>query len=105
MYGNLLFRRIDNSQIIAFRIFFGVLMVVDCWGAIVTGWVKETFVVTLMTFTFIGFEWTQFLLGETMYYIFSFIGLMVVLITFGAFYRFSTIMFALGWSLVYFMQK
>src|SRR5690606_1818259 len=105
MYGNLLFRRIDNSQIIAFRIFFGLLMVAECWGAIATGWVKETFVDPQMTFTFIGFEWTQFLLGETMYYIFGFLGLMGVLITFGAFYRFSTIMFALGWSLVYFMQK
>jgi len=105
MYGNFLFNRIDNSQIIIFRIFFGLLMVAECWGAIATGWVKETFVDPQMTFTFIGFEWTQFLLGNTIYYIFGFLGLMGILIMLGAFYRFSTIVFALGWSLVYFMQK
>jgi len=105
MYGNFLFNRIDNSQIIVFRIFFGLLMMAECWGAIATGWVKETFVDPQMTFTFIGFEWVQFLLGNTMYYVFGFLGLMGVLIMLGVFYRFSTLLFALGWSLVYFMQK
>lgn len=105
MLGNFLFNRIDNSQITVFRIFFGLLMVAECWGAIATGWVKETFVDPAFTFTFIGFEWTNFLLGETMYYIFGFLGLMGWLIALGAFYRMATLLFALGWSLVYFMQK
>lgn len=105
MFGNFLFHRIDNSQIIAFRIFFGLLMVAECWGAIALGWVKETFVEPTFTFTFIGFEWTNFLLGQPMYYIFGFLGLMGLLICLGAFYRVTTILFALGWSLVYFMQK
>lgn len=105
MYGNFLFNRIDNSQIIVFRIFFGLLMMVECWGAIATGWVKETFVDPQISFTFIGFEWTQFLLGNTMYYIFGFLGLLGVMIMLGAFYKFSSFIFAVGWSLVYFMQK
>ena len=105
MFGNLLFQRIDNSQIIIFRIFFGLLMAVECWGAIGTGWVTETFVETKFSFTFIGFEWTQFLLGKTMYYIYGFLGLMGILIMLGAFYRMAAILFAVGWSLVYFMQK
>lgn len=105
MFGKFLFHRIDNSQIIIFRIFFGLLMTAECWGAIATGWVKETFVEPSFTFTFIGFEWTHFLLGTPMYYIFGFLGLMGILICLGAFYRISTVLFALGWSLVYFMQK
>ncbi len=105
MLTNFLFHRIDNSQIIIFRIFFGLLMAVECWGSIGTGWVKETFVEPKFSFTFIGFEWTQFLLGNTMYYIYGFLGIMGILIMLGAFYRMATILFALGWSLVYFMQK
>ncbi|WP_437920434.1 HTTM domain-containing protein [Sphingobacterium sp. LRF_L2] len=105
MVSNILFHKIDNAQIIVFRIFFGLLMTVECWGALATGWVTETLVAPRFTFTFIGFEWTNFLLGETMYYIYGFIGLLGLFISLGAFYRVSTILFALGWSLVYLMQK
>ena len=80
MFGNFLFHRIDNSQIIVFRIFFGLLMAAECWGAIATGWVKETFVEPSFTFTFIGFEWTKFLLGTPMYYVFGVLGFMGILI-------------------------
>lgn len=105
MSGNFLFQRIDNSQIIVWRIFFGLLMVVDCWGAIATGWVRETFVDPEFTFTFIGFEWTHVLLGHNMYYVYGFLGFLGLLIAFGAFYRIASLLFAIGWSLVYFMQK
>jgi len=80
-------------------------MAVESWGSIATGWVKETFVEPRFSFTFIGFEWTNFLLGNTMYYLYIFLGFMGILIMLGAFYRMATILFALGWSLVYFMQK
>lgn len=105
MLNNLLFRRIDNSQITIFRILFGLIAMIDCWGAIATGWVKETFVEPKFTFCFIGFEWTWFLLGENMYYVYIFLGFLGLLITVGAFYKVSSFLFALGWSLVYFMQK
>ncbi|WP_415158415.1 HTTM domain-containing protein [Parafilimonas sp.] len=105
MLRNILFSKIDNSQIIIFRIFFGILILIECWGAIPTGWVKEVFVDPQITFTFIGFEWTHFLLGQTMYYVYGFLGFLGLLITIGAFYRISSLLFALLWSLTYFMQK
>lgn len=105
MLGSLLFKKIDNSQIIIFRIFFGLLMMAECWGAIATGWVKETFVEPQFTFTFIGFDWTNFLIGTPMYYVFGVLGFLGLLIMLGAFYNLATVLFALGWSLVYFMQK
>lgn len=105
MLSNFLFHRIDNSQIIVFRIFFGLLMAVECWGSIATGWVKETFVDPQFTFTFIGFEWTRFMLGDFMYGFYIFLGFLGIFIMLGAFYKLTTLLFALGWSLVYFMQK
>ncbi|MXV37433.1 Vitamin K-dependent gamma-carboxylase [Flavobacteriaceae bacterium Ap0902] len=103
--NNYLFEKVDNSKLVFFRIFFGLLMMVECWGAIVTGWVKETFVDPQFTFNFIGFDWTQVFVGETMYYLYGFMGFMGLLIMLGAFYRAAIISFFLCWSLTYFMQK
>ncbi|MFA5620670.1 MAG: HTTM domain-containing protein [Weeksellaceae bacterium] len=105
MFNKILFHKIDNSQIIVFRILFGLLMMADAWGAIATGWVKETFVDPDFTFTFIGFQWTQFLIGETMYMVYGVLGFLGLMVALGAIYRLSALLLALGWSLVYFMQK
>ena len=37
MLNRLLFQRIDNSSLIIFRIFFGILISLECFGAIATG--------------------------------------------------------------------
>lgn len=100
-----LFKKIDNIQLVLFRIFFGILALLECWGAIATGWVKETFVTPRFSFTFLGFEWTQFLLGKPMYLLFMMLGLNGLCIAIGYRYRLHTLLFSLGWSLVYFMQK
>lgn len=102
---NYLFEKIDNSKLIVFRIFFGLLIMLECWGAIATGWVQETFVDVNFTFNFIGFDWTQVLVGESMYLIFVIMGFLGLLIMLGAFYRPAIIGFFLLWSLTYFMQK
>lgn len=100
-----MFKKVDNVQIIVFRIFFGLLMFLESWGAIVTGWVKEAFVTPEYTFTFMGFEWTHILLGELMYAYYIIMGIMGILIMIGYKYRFATISFFLMWGLTYFMQK
>jgi len=105
MFSIRLYRKIDNAQIIVFRICFGILVMAECWGALLTGWVKKTFVDPSFTFTFFGFEWTHFLLGKPMYVIFFVLGFLGLFIALGLFYRSSSLLFALGWSLVYFMQK
>ncbi|MBX2844630.1 MAG: HTTM domain-containing protein, partial [Saprospiraceae bacterium] len=59
-------RPIDNSPLIAFRIFFGVLMFFESIGAILTGWLKETFVDPKFTFNFMGLDFLQVLVGPQM---------------------------------------
>lgn len=100
-----LFEKVDNGKLIVFRIFFGLLMTIESWGAIATGWVSETFVDVSFTFNFIGFDWTQQLLGEEMYAIYFFMGVLGVFIMLGMFYRVAIIAFFMLWSLTYFMQK
>ena len=40
MVSRFLFTKMDNSPLVLFRIFFGILISLECFGAILTGWVK-----------------------------------------------------------------
>jgi len=105
MFSEFLFRKIDNSQLVIFRIIFGLLIVAECWGAIFTGWVNTNMVEPKLTFTFIGFEWMNNLLGPDMVYYFGAMGFLGILISLGFIYRFSIIVFAIMWTIAYLMQK
>ncbi|MEN1784197.1 MAG: HTTM domain-containing protein [Bacteroidota bacterium] len=100
-----LFKPIDNAQLVVFRVFYGILVCCEAFGAIATGWVRRTFIEPKFTFSFIGFEWLQPLPGDGMYYYFVLMGICGILITLGYKYRFSAFAFAILWSGVYLMQK
>lgn len=105
MWDRFLFKRIDNSPLVIFRIFFGILIGMECYGAILTGWVKRTLIDPQFTFTFIGFEWLQPLPGNGMYIYFLVMGTLGLCIALGYKYRFSIVSFTLLWTVVYLMQK
>ena len=105
MFGKLLFTKIDNSQLIVFRVLFGILVASESFGAILTGWVRQNLVDPKFTFNFIGFDWLQPLPGNGMYFYFFAMGVLGVLIAIGYKYRFSVISFTILWVCVYLMQK
>ena len=105
MLNNFLFKKIDNSPLILFRIFFGILISLECYGAIATGWVRRTLVDPKFTFSFIQFEWLQPLPGNGMYWYFIIMGTLGLLIALGYKYRMAIISFTLMWTAVYLMQK
>ncbi len=104
-FYSFLFEPVDNSSLIIFRIFFGLLLALEGGGAIATGWVKRVFVETTYTFTFIGFEWLHPLLGETMYAVYIILCLCGMMVMLGWYYRFSMTLFSLLWTMTYLMQK
>ncbi|NAY92629.1 HTTM domain-containing protein [Muricauda sp. JGD-17] len=105
MLDRFLFRRIDNAQLVVFRICYGFLVSAECYGAIITGWVRKTLVEPKFTFSFIGFEWLQPLPGNGMYFYFAIMGTLGLLIMVGYKYRLSAFAFAFMWTGVYLMQK
>ncbi|WP_127137161.1 HTTM domain-containing protein [Flagellimonas oceanensis] len=105
MLDQFLFKKIDNAQLVVFRVFYGLLVGAECYGAIATGWVRRTLVEPEFTFSFIGFEWLQPLPGNGMYIYFAVMGTLGLLIALGYKYRFSALAFAVLWSGVYLMQK
>jgi len=105
MLNQWLFKRVDNSALIIFRIIFGVLITLEAWGAIFTGWIKRTLIDPQVTFNFIGLDFLQPLPGNGMYFYYAIMGLFGVFVALGYKYKFSIASYTLMWSGVYFMQK
>jgi len=100
-----LFKQIDNSGLVVFRIVFGLLCFLESVGAVFTGWVRRTLIEPEFTFSFIGFEWLQPLPGNWMYAYYIVMGIFGLLIMAGYKYRLSMFMFATMWTATYLMQK
>lgn len=100
-----LFKQIDNTGLVLFRVVFGLLIAIEGYGAIATGWVRRTLMEPEFTFNFIGFDFLQPLPGNWMYVYFALMGTFGVLVMVGYKYRFSMFCYTLMWSCVYLMQK
>ncbi|MGV6828321.1 MAG: HTTM domain-containing protein [Flavobacteriales bacterium] len=99
------FKQIDNTGLVLFRAIFGLLITLEAFGAIITGWVRRVLVEPNFTFNFIGFDFLQHLQGNTMYVYFVLMGIFGVMVMLGYKYRFAMFLYALMWSFAYFMQK
>lgn len=100
-----LFKHIDNSSLIVFRVLFGALITLESFGAIFTGWLKRTLIEPKFTFNFIGFDWLQPLPGNWMYAYYVLMGVFGIFVMLGYKYRWSMLGFTLLWAGTYFMQK
>lgn len=100
-----LFKHIDNTGLVLWRVVFGALIATEAFGAISTGWLRRTLVEPQFTFNFIGFDFLQPLPGGGMYYYFVVMGIFGLLVMVGYKYRFSMACYALMWTCVYLMQK
>ena len=99
------FQQIDNTGISIFRILFGLLLMLEGFGAILTGWVRNVLVTPEFTFSFIPFPFLQPLPGYGMYFYFVALGILGCAIMLGYKYRMAMIGYATLWAGVYFMQK
>ncbi len=105
MLNRWLFTQIDNSALVVFRVFFGLLIAIEAFGSIATGWVRRTLMEPQETFNFIGFEFLQPLPGNGMLYYYGLMGLFGLLVMVGYKYRFSIFCYTIMWACVYLMQK
>jgi len=105
MLNKLLFKQIDNSALIVFRIIFGLLCFLESIGAIITGWVRRVFIDPEFNFSFIGFDWLQPLPGNGMYAYYIVMGIFGFFVMIGYKYRLSIAAFTIMWLATYLMQK
>lgn len=99
------YKKTDNSPLIVFRIFFGLLLAAESFGSMMTGWIRTVFVEPELHFQHIGFQWLTPLDGNGMYYYYALMGVFGLLIMFGYKYKWSLGAFTLMWTGVYLMQK
>ena len=104
-FVDFLFQPVDNSPLVLFRVVFGLLIALEAGGAIATGWVRRAFVEPDFTFNFIGFDWLQPLVGETMYIVYATMAVLGVMVMLGYRYRFAIIGYELLWTVSYLLQK
>lgn len=105
-FQDYLFKPIDNTPIVLWRVVFGLVMFFETWGAIAVGWVKQVYIdPPAFTFSFIGFEFLQPLPGYSMYIWFALLGVLSIGVILGYRYRLSILLFTVGWMGVYFMHK
>ncbi|MCB9046084.1 MAG: HTTM domain-containing protein [Chitinophagales bacterium] len=102
---NYWFTQVNNSPLIVFRILFGCIMFMEFAVALNSGWVTEVFVRAPFRFTFIGFEFLQALQGPGMYIYYVVACLVSAMVILGLFYRYSSVVLALMWTVIYFSQK
>lgn len=100
-----LFRKIDNTSLIVFRIVFGCVLMLEAWGSMFTGWIDRTFVEPKIHFSFIAFEWLHPLEGFGMYYVYGVMGAFGLAVLLGYFYRVSIIAYTVLWTYCYLIHK
>ena len=100
-----LFKQIDNIGLVLFRVVFGLLITIEAFGAIFSGWLRRTLVEPPFTFNFIGFDFLQYLQGDLMYAYFVVMGIFGIFVMVGYKYRISMLGYAILWTGAYLMQK
>ncbi len=105
MLGKWLFKRIDNSALIVFRILFGFLILAQSWGSILTGYVAKKIITVKFTFNFIGLDFIQPPPGNWAYVFFIVMGIFAIGVMLGYQYKWSMTLFTLFWAWFYYMQK
>ena len=104
-FRQLLGRRVDSAPLVVWRVLFGLLMLLEAWGALATGWVRRNLVEPEYTFPFLDFEWLARLSGPYWYGHFAVMGLAALGVMLGWRYRLSALALAVMWSMAYFAQK
>ncbi|MCH8555635.1 MAG: HTTM domain-containing protein, partial [Schleiferiaceae bacterium] len=101
----LLFQPVSNAPLVLFRVLFGLLIFLEAFGAILTGWVRQNLVEPSFSFTFIGFEWLNVLIGPQMYAYFGLMAVWGIMVMLGYRYRFAMLAFSIMWLGAYLLQK
>lgn len=95
-----LFRPIPIDSLAAFRILFGAMMAFSILRFMAKGWVHELYVKPNYFFTYYGFSWVKPWPEWGLYLHFSLLALLALMIALGFYYRWSMILFFLGFTYV-----
>ncbi|MGE3165931.1 MAG: HTTM domain-containing protein [Planctomycetota bacterium] len=100
-----LYRPVDVASQVAFRILFGILMLVEVYRYFTNGWIERYFVEPDFHFTYYGFGWVTPWPGDGMYWHFVGLGLLAIAVALGFCYRLAATLLFLGFTYVFLLDQ
>ncbi len=100
-----LFKLVDISSIVLFRVAFGTIMLIEVFRYFDHGWIARYWINTHSNFPFWPFLSLEPLAGNGMYYLFIFLGILSVFILIGLFYRVSILLFFLSFTYIFLLEQ
>jgi hypothetical protein len=100
-----LFKPVDISFLVFFRILFGGIMLWEVYRYFTYGWISRYFVEPALTFTYYGFSWVRPWPGRGMYIHFVVLGLAAACVMVGFLYRFAAPVFFLGFTYFFLLDQ
>ena len=100
-----LFKPVDISFLVFFRILFGAIMLWEVYRYFTYGWIARYYVEPVVNFTYYGFSWVKPWPGSGMYIHFSVLGVAAACVILGFFYRFATPVFFLAFTYVFLLEQ
>jgi len=95
----------DVASVVLFRFCFGMLMFWEISRYFYYGWVEDLFAKPQFHFQYEWFWWVIPLPGNGMHILFAALGILSLMISFGIFYRLAAILFFLGYTYVFLIDK
>ena len=95
---------VSNAPLVVFRVLFGLLMVLESFGAIATGWVHRTYVEPTLTFPVLTCGWPPPVPGQGMIGWFVVMGCAALGVMLGWRYRLCAWLLSVLWTGAYLMQ-
>jgi vitamin K-dependent gamma-carboxylase len=100
-----MFRSVDASSLVVFRIGFGLIMLWEVWRYWSYGWISKYYIEPDFQFKYFGFEWIEPWPGEWMYVHYAVVAALAFFITIGFLYRVSTHLFFLAFSYIFLLEQ
>ncbi|HUS34205.1 MAG TPA: HTTM domain-containing protein [Verrucomicrobiae bacterium] len=100
-----LFSPVDIAPLVFFRITFGALMAMEVLGCAARGLVRDNWIRPEIHFTYFGFGWIQPPPDNWTYGLVAAVSVAAIGIMFGAFYRLSAAVFAVGFTWFYLIEQ
>src|SRR5688572_16990555 len=100
-----LFKPVDISFLVFFRILFGGIMLWEVYRYFTYGWIGRYYVEPAVTFTYYGFSWVKPWPGRGMYIHFVVLGVAAAFVMAGFLYRIATPVFFLAFTYVFLLDQ
>jgi vitamin K-dependent gamma-carboxylase len=100
-----LFRPVDISFLVFFRIVFGAIMLWEGYRFFNAGWISRYYIEPVVYFTYYGFSWVRPWPGRGMYLHFFALGVLAFCVLIGLCYRIAAPFFFLGFTYVFLLDQ